>query len=402
NAFYFVQDLISDHSNKLQVLADRLENFEKEYKTEIHSIKEQVYDLKLGKIPNGNKKDARSVTTPTLFNASNLQIPVLIIACDRVTVSRAIDSVLRHKPQNKKFPVIVSQDCGNEQTSKVIDSYQDKLTHIMQPDTSVIAVPAAEKRMAGYYKISRHYRWALSQVFDVYGYKLAIIIEDDLEVSSDFFTYMEATSPLLLSDPTLLCVSAWNDNGKKDLIDSSRNDLLYRSDFFPGLGWMLTADLWHELKPKWPSSYWDDWLRLNEQRKGRSCIRPEISRTQTFGRVGVSKGQYYDKHLKFIQANDKSYPFKTSNLTYLLKENYDRYFVDRIKNLPSISPNDILASHAKEVTIQYSDEKEFVKLAKKLGLMSDTKDGVPRTSYKGIVTFYKNDCRMHLIPTALR
>ena len=30
------------------------------------------------------------------------------------------------------------------------------------------------------------------------------------------------------------------------------SDLLYRSDFFPGLGWMLTSDLWHELKPKWP------------------------------------------------------------------------------------------------------------------------------------------------------
>ena len=29
-------------------------------------------------------------------------------------------------------------------------------------------------------------------------------------------------------------------------------DVLYRTDFFPGLGWMLTKDLWAELKPKWP------------------------------------------------------------------------------------------------------------------------------------------------------
>ncbi len=27
---------------------------------------------------------------------------------------------------------------------------------------------------------------------------------------------------------------------------------LYRSDFFPGLGWMLTAQLWNELKDDWP------------------------------------------------------------------------------------------------------------------------------------------------------
>ena len=36
----------------------------------------------------------------------------------------------------------------------------------------------------------------------------------------------------------------WNDNGKKGLIDESRPDLLYRTDFFGGLGWMLTRELW--------------------------------------------------------------------------------------------------------------------------------------------------------------
>lgn len=36
-------------------------------------------------------------------------------------------------------------------------------------------------------------------------------------------------------------------------------------------------------------SYWDDWMRRPEQRKDRACIRPEISRTRTFGKIGVSK-----------------------------------------------------------------------------------------------------------------
>ena len=35
--------------------------------------------------------------------------------------------------------------------------------------------------------------------------------------------------------------------------DYTCTDLLYRSDFFPGLGWMLKKNLWEELKPKWPS-----------------------------------------------------------------------------------------------------------------------------------------------------
>ena len=32
-------------------------------------------------------------------------------------------------------------------------------------------------------------------------------------------------------------------------------------------------------------SYWDDWIRKPEQRKDRACIRPELPRTKTFGKV---------------------------------------------------------------------------------------------------------------------
>jgi hypothetical protein len=40
---------------------------------------------------------------------------------------------------------------------------------------------------------------------------------------------------------------------------------LYRTDFFPGLGWMMSRKLWNELHPKWPLGFWDDWLREPEQ-----------------------------------------------------------------------------------------------------------------------------------------
>jgi len=41
------------------------------------------------------------------------------------------------------------------------------------------------------------------------NYPQVIIVEDDLEFSPDFFEYFEATLPLLRSDPSLWCVSAW-------------------------------------------------------------------------------------------------------------------------------------------------------------------------------------------------
>jgi hypothetical protein len=51
-----------------------------------------------------------------------------------------------------------------------------------------------------------------------------------------------------------------------------------------------------------PRSYWDDWMRLPTQRRERACIRPEVGRTKTFGKIGVSNGLFFDKHLKFIQV----------------------------------------------------------------------------------------------------
>jgi alpha-1,3-mannosyl-glycoprotein beta-1,2-N-acetylglucosaminyltransferase len=39
------------------------------------------------------------------------------------------------------------------------------------------------------------------------------------------------------TDETLLAASAWNDNGIKGMV--KEKEALYRSDFFPGLGWMM-------------------------------------------------------------------------------------------------------------------------------------------------------------------
>jgi alpha-1,3-mannosyl-glycoprotein beta-1,2-N-acetylglucosaminyltransferase len=119
-----------------------------------------------------------------------------------------------------------------------------------------------ELRWKGYYLLARHYKWALDQMFTERNFSAVVIVEDDLEVAPDFFEYFLATYPLLARDRSLYCVSAWNDNGKRNLIDVNAAGLLYRSDFFPGLGWMLTSDLWTELGPKWPKG----WVQLSQSR----------------------------------------------------------------------------------------------------------------------------------------
>ena len=49
---------------------------------------------------------------------------------------------------------------------------------LQQPDLSPIPdLTKKEKKLEGYFKISRHYKWALGQVFDTMKYKTVIIME---------------------------------------------------------------------------------------------------------------------------------------------------------------------------------------------------------------------------------
>lgn len=330
------------------------------------------------------------------------QLAVVVMACDRTSVNRNLDQLIKYRPSAEKFPIIVSQDCGHEPTANVIRSYLDRVSHIQHPVLSDIELPKKDEKFKGYYKIARHYKWALGQVFHNFNHSAAIIVEDDLDISPDFFEYFNATYSILAADPTLWCVSAWNDNGKTNLI-SDDAELLYRTDFFPGLGWMLQKKIWLELEPKWPATFWDDWMRHPDQRHDRACVRPEIPRTSTFGRQGVSRGQYFDKHLKFIHHSTKYVPFSNLDLSYLVKDNYDMTFVRDVYGLPLVTSMELLTERGtgernQAVRLEYDGKDSFRLLAKQFGLMDDFKAGVPRSGYRGIVSFMFNRQRVFLSP----
>ncbi|XP_028327635.1 alpha-1,3-mannosyl-glycoprotein 2-beta-N-acetylglucosaminyltransferase a [Gouania willdenowi] len=328
-------------------------------------------------------------------------IPILVIACNRVTVRRCLDKLLQYRPSAQLHPIIVSQDCGHADTAQVIRSYGDQVMHLEQPDLSDVPVKPEHRKFQGYYKISRHYRWAMNQVFNNPAHSTVVIVEDDLEVAPDFFEYFRALLPVLRADPRLWCVSAWNDNGRSGWVDPGQAALLHRTDFFPGLGWMILRQLWEELEPKWPDAFWDDWMRQPEQRRDRACIRPEISRTLTFGRQGVSLGQFYDKYLRFIKLSSEFVPFTKLDLSYLQEDTYRDAFTREVYGSPLVTYEDVklgrLQGHG-PVRLQYSTKDSFKILAKNLGVMEDLKSGVPRTGYRGVVGFFSKGRRIYLAP----
>lgn len=120
---------------------------------------------------------------------------------------------------------------------------------------------------------------------------------------------------LLDTDKMIFCISAWNDNGFEKYANSSfflkiDPSIFRHTDFFPGLGFMISNDFWQEIKTDWPSVYWDEYLRKKEVVKSRTCIYPEISRVKNLGLFGVSGGEYYLKYVEPIIKNTKEIDYK--------------------------------------------------------------------------------------------
>ncbi|KAJ8367126.1 hypothetical protein AAFF_G00330880 [Aldrovandia affinis] len=146
-------------------------------------------------------------------------------------------------------------------------------------------------------RVSQHYKASLTATFNLHpDANFAIVLEEDLDISIDFFSFLSQTIHLLNEDESLYCISAWNDQGYEHTAEDP--SLLYRVESMPGLGWVLKKSLYKdELEPKWPTPEklwdWDMWMRMPEQRKGRECVIPDISRSYHFGIIGLNMNGYF-------------------------------------------------------------------------------------------------------------
>jgi len=231
-----------------------------------------------------------------------------------------------------------------------------------------------------------------------FNHDYILFVEDDMEISPDFYTYFQATLPLMKRDPTIWAVSSWNDNGQaRFAID---HKALVRSDFFPGLGWGTSKEIWQELAPIWPGGYWDDWMREPQHRRGRVTIRPEISRNRNFGKEGASGGQFFDQYITSVQFNQENVAWLAEDLSYLMKDTYDRNFLGSIRAATVVLSLDgiPLSPTPRDYRIEYQNLQQYEAMAARNGLMPDSKAGVPRCGYLMTVMIKYNNNRVFYSP----
>ncbi|CAM9116827.1 unnamed protein product, partial [Ectocarpus fasciculatus] len=331
-------------------------------------------------------------------------------------LKKTLSTVLKYHPRNS-IPILISEDGSSPQVQSVISDIRQKFrgqSHASIPFVHVHNPSAGLRAENGYFALSRHFKWALGKAFsgdwmdsskEIHA-KRIIILEEDLEIAPDFFDLFTALTPLLESDPNLLTISAWNDNGLSKFVADEKQ--VYRSDFFPGLGWMMTRNLWEEWGPKWPDAYWDDWIREPPQRRGRHILRPEVCRTFHFGKNGVSKQQFH-VFIDDIKLNTVPVDFSLLDLGYLEEKEWDETYMRKIKNARRINPTNFRAGDYApytELRVEYDSLTDglssFPVIARRFGIMDNIKAGVPRTAYKGIVSFWYNQVlKIHIVPTQL-
>lgn len=224
------------------------------------------------------------------------------------------------------YVLYVSQDGHDAAVRETVRSFSltwgTKMTVVHWERERIPAFP----RQDGQAYLTQHYKYALDRVFVEYNHSHCIIVEDDMIFSPDFLLYFEKTAHLLEADPSIWCISSWNDNAYRHFEwDASR---LFRNSWFPGLGWMLRRQLWEELGPKFPKMNWDHWMRANH--RGRDCICPEVSRNYNIGKHGANlREDVYEKYFSTLMYNTRT-NISFGDLSYLLQPNYEHILEDMV------------------------------------------------------------------------
>jgi len=350
---------------------------------------------------------ATAVAATPLLAPSEAVTVVLVFCYNRAQyLQRTLDSLASRASRsflNGELHVVVSQDGDNAEVAEVAARFvSNAATRGLHAEHVRHARDARQAQLRGgqaaYYLLAQHYGWALGMAFDRPSTRRVIILEDDLELAVDFFAYFEAFAPLLDdAEENLLAVSAWNDHGQPRFVGDPA--AFVRADFFPGLGWMMPRRVWDgQLKQIWPDSYWDDWLREPERRRGRQTIRPQVSRAVTFGRDGgASAGQFFSQYLAPMVLNAKPVDFSRVDVDALRKRRWDVEFLAAVRGARLSTP-DAMRLNGGHERVEYRGEEGYRRVCAQLGMMDDIKAGVPRGSYKGVVPLFIAGTNVYVAP----
>ncbi|KAK7065779.1 hypothetical protein SK128_014285, partial [Halocaridina rubra] len=163
----------------------------------------------------------------------------------------------------------------------------------------------------------------------------SIFLDEDVEVSPDFFSFMSRTMWLLHADPTLYCINGFSATGFRGF--SHDPSTVLRGRVQVEWGYAVTLKFIQEALRIWPldtaladTHFYDEWLYKHAS-NNRECIFPEVSRTHHFG-IGMNTDAYSAEAYFLFMPTVTAYNVPLDNINTLLYWQYQTHFQNSIKN----------------------------------------------------------------------
>ena len=325
--------------------------------------------------------------------------PIAIIAGDRGSYLRQVLSAFFKAPGFVPENLIVFQDGYGLETFAVARQFGIRLVRFPKTDSK----NHKEDTFNHADHIATNYKRSLDALWSMYpNSEFVFIMEDDLIVSPDFFDYFNQLVPVLRADKTLFSASAWNDNG----YGHSAKDptMVYRTEFFPGLGWIMSRKYWLEVvEPSWPKCCqgysWDLFMRDVLKGRGLDTLYPDVSRTYHIGKTGANVfNQFFNGYFR-EHALAKDSHYKLEGLDKLGPKSYSDLLADLISRAKTVDHEEDpcdqhFITEGEDLLVLYyyqrdsRESKQALAIAGCLNLWNVDKvrgmfNGVLRTHYRG-------------------
>lgn len=348
------------------------------------------------------ERNERSVRATTWASTLDFHFPKPSADCSTVVLlftalrpwylRRALRALRNHWP-GPEMKLVVSQDGDEPATESLVRSLGSHVEHWRFTEPLKIPLKNRLRGHTPYYRIAQHYGYALRRAFDMTGVKRVIVLEDDLQIEGDFFSYLEACREILDLNSDLLAASAWNDNSHLNHSDVYG---IQRTDCFPGLGWLIQRDGWDYLESKWPTAFWDEWLREPTLLAGRQFLRPDVSRVTNFGRSGTGSSVFFEQYIETNSVQKDQLDWTKLDKDSFQYANYRDLLMERIDQAQCVS--EPKAEATSDIKIYYQSRDHFNELAESVGALPGFRPHAPRAAFEGVVILGHGNFYLYLVP----
>lgn len=282
------------------------------------------------------------------MSIQSMQSPAIaIIGCRRVSMLRGVVESLFKMTTIDSYSVYISLGCPEslsekDESMKELRYDYPSLHFLQYTDPPGASIPPS------FLRIQNHYVFVLKELFEKREHSEVILLEDDLALSPSLLNYYEQTFQLLYADPSLLCISAFNDNAYTSLLITNRMaetfnvERLRRSAHFPNLALLFHREgynrVWKNQKLDSTTNGWDHWLRIRIDSLGGECVFPVVPRVRHLrsDNSTTASSALSNRLEKYPLVEESSVDL--GNVSYLLLSNYDQSLLSTVLESSYVSP----------------------------------------------------------------